>query len=612
MILPAKPGNLSSRQHKSLIEQDSSSFGKAYFQLCQLYSFPVLTHVICHDASTLMLDVGRVHKDEEWTPILMALKKNRTLASISVYSEASHLQPRIREVGNRFQAGAGAVKSIFRILPDIMNGVRDGLLYNPHLSTLDISGISLRESTLKVLAHGLLNNTKINYLSLSRCQIGDSGIYILAPSLRTIKQLRILDLSGCALTEKGAHIVSAFLKSLAVRRQADCWIHSLRHSPMDYEPSQTLFSSDSAPKPLKRLIMCENELGDNGALPLFDLLLEEVGLSALDLQFNGLSEKSCEKALSVLEVNQDLVVLDLKNNDIGEWRRYLNSGQHSLALVASLLARNQRAKAIASHKGDRDLRALGKNQFLRSILFEEAAHSRPLLQTQSSVRRFTIPATPMLFSARKKTAPGRQNPTAAPPRPKILTSHPGKTRMVDAGVQTPKLPEQQPNRGAYPKKRVGWKEVPEPTPASIPRAEKMPKAETAAGPFRSDADKTEEYFKRVVLPFGLDVPSVPIPVVSPHPLLLENADLRKQISVLENAMRAMQGPQKPSSIRTVSREQPERPILSKNMDRCEVSAPVVIQGTLKEAPTNIDEMIGMLQRSVESFHKVLDQIEISS
>ncbi|KAJ3303230.1 hypothetical protein HDV03_004057 [Kappamyces sp. JEL0829] len=593
MILPAKPGNLSSRQHKSLIEQDSSSFGKAYFQLCQLYSFPVLTHVICHDASTLMLDVGRVHKDEEWTPILMALKKNRTLASISRSGSC--------EINIQNPARYNEVRACHAYC----SGVRDGLLYNPHLSTLDISGISLRESTLKVLAHGLLNNTKINYLSLSRCQIGDSGIYILAPSLRTIKQLRILDLSGCALTEKGAHIVSAFLK-------ADCWIHSLRHSPMDYEPSQTLFSSDSAPKPLKRLIMCENELGDNGALPLFDLLLEEVGLSALDLQFNGLSEKSCEKALSVLEVNQDLVVLDLKNNDIGEWRRYLNSGQHSLALIASLLARNQRAKAIASHKGDRDLRALGKNQFLRSILFEEAAHSRPLLQTQSSVRRFTIPATPMLFPARKKTTPGRQKPTAAPPRPKILTPHPGKTKMVDAGVQTPKLPEQQPNRGAYPKKRVGWKEVPESTPASIPRAEKVPKAETAAGPFRSDADKTEEYFKRVVLPFGLDVPSVPISVVSPHPLLLENADLRKQISVLENAIRAMQGPQEPSSIRTVSREQAERPILSKNMDRCEVSAPVVIQGTLKEAPTNIDEMIGMLQRSVESFHKVLDQIEISS
>jgi centrosomal protein CEP78 len=77
---------------------------------------------------------------------------------------------------------------------------------------LDISGIALRETALKILAKGLFNNSKIKHLSLSKCKIGDSGIFILAPSIRTIKHLRVLNLSDCSLTERGAHIISAFLK----------------------------------------------------------------------------------------------------------------------------------------------------------------------------------------------------------------------------------------------------------------------------------------------------------------------------------------------------------------------------------------------------------------
>ena len=63
--------------------------------------------------------------------------------------------------------------------------------------------------------------------------------------------------------------------------------------------------------------MCHNELGDDGAAPLFDLLYEEVGLSALDLQFNQLTEESSKKSLKILKVNRDLVILDLRNNQIG-------------------------------------------------------------------------------------------------------------------------------------------------------------------------------------------------------------------------------------------------------------------------------------------------------
>jgi hypothetical protein len=119
-IAPSKQASLSARQQKILSDQNSASFGKSYFQLCQLYSLPVLTHLINHEPNTLSLDVDKIHKDEEWSPVLVALKKNRDLSRISIFSEANVRKDMIKDAGNRFDNGRGSVKTVFRILPELM------------------------------------------------------------------------------------------------------------------------------------------------------------------------------------------------------------------------------------------------------------------------------------------------------------------------------------------------------------------------------------------------------------------------------------------------------------------------------------------------------------
>lgn len=119
-IAPSKQASLSARQQKILSDQNSASFGKSYFQLCQLYSLPVLTHLINHEPNTLSLDVDKIHKDEEWSPVLVALKKNRDLSRISIFSEANGRKDMIKDAGNRFDNGRGSVKTVFRILPELM------------------------------------------------------------------------------------------------------------------------------------------------------------------------------------------------------------------------------------------------------------------------------------------------------------------------------------------------------------------------------------------------------------------------------------------------------------------------------------------------------------
>jgi Ran GTPase-activating protein (RanGAP) involved in mRNA processing and transport len=50
-----------------------------------------------------------------------------------------------------------------------------------------------------------------------------------------------------------------------------------------------------------------------------DLLSEEVGLVALDLQDNGITLKGAEMALSMLELNKEIQILDIRNNEFGNF-----------------------------------------------------------------------------------------------------------------------------------------------------------------------------------------------------------------------------------------------------------------------------------------------------
>jgi hypothetical protein len=48
-----------------------------------------------------------------------------------------------------------------------------------------------------------------------------------------------------------------------------------------------------------------------------DLLSEEVGLVALDLQDNGITREGAQMALDILELNKEIQILDLRNNEFG-------------------------------------------------------------------------------------------------------------------------------------------------------------------------------------------------------------------------------------------------------------------------------------------------------
>jgi Ran GTPase-activating protein (RanGAP) involved in mRNA processing and transport len=187
---------LSSKQVKNL-EGQTISFGKAYIKSCQLHNVNVLPHLISADPCHLDLDVTKFASDQDWTPVIASLKKNRDLQKIVINANA-----RARMDG----------KNNLKLLPDLMASVRDVLMFNIKLTSLEITNIALKDGILQILAKGLLNNTSLNYLSLSKSSIGDSGLATLSPGLRTLNNLQVLNLTSCCLTEKGASTISSFLK----------------------------------------------------------------------------------------------------------------------------------------------------------------------------------------------------------------------------------------------------------------------------------------------------------------------------------------------------------------------------------------------------------------
>ncbi|KAJ3323971.1 hypothetical protein HDV06_000947 [Boothiomyces sp. JEL0866] len=547
--------------HEILDHGGPTSFGRTYFSLCQLYSLPVLTHVINHDNNHLFLDVERIVKDEEWSPIIKSLRKNRDLAKICVYSVESIS---ITDIGNRFEGHSG--KSIVRILPDLIG---------------------------------------IKNLSLSRCKIGDSGIFVLAPAIRTILHLQVLNLSGCELGEKGAFIIAAFLKSLAVRRQADKWAYSLRNST---EVDQMLPSKE-APCPLKRLVLCCNNFGDNGCVPIFELLFEEVGLKGLDLQSNNLTEKSGLFAYEMMRNNTEIILLDLRNNKI--------SGE-TLNLV------HKRLESNLMLDGNQDqLMWLDTKNPLKSSYYPERVKTRTLMHTKSSIKKYKViaPKEKKIHSRditqreRDKNNPTKQgqNPPVNPKikkEPKKNNSHQDERKLKEIPPKYYKSPRIKP-------KPVDFSKV-----QSVLDLYYPPQTESEA--LQETIDYELEYleglYKHIEQKNKQELEKDPGAKI--NLLERENQELKLRIEKLEDLLitskhkqeKTLDGPDQGNTadanigaIETVESLPKESKYKLVNADpKANINLADTDPNVQKENIVNDSDLLNILESSIASFHKILD------
>ncbi|KAJ3331098.1 Centrosomal protein of 78 kDa [Blyttiomyces sp. JEL0837] len=284
----------SCHRHKILDGGGSTHFGQAYYNACQQRQSPILAQVISPSlemSNCLHLDADKIKKEDDWIPVMKAIKVNRDLKEIRLFSNASITDPNgyedddyandddddddgpngssavttkpVRLSRPKFKPAstssvasssringhiysstmslsakdkvkkAPALLRLSRVSIYLISAIRNCLQRSNAITCLELAGFNLSPKALDLLGKGLAGNTSIKELSLARSHIGDDGLYAITSGIKAAKSLTYVNLSACRLTSRGAFILSELLKSQAVQRQAARWVHTLRAHPAD-------------------------------------------------------------------------------------------------------------------------------------------------------------------------------------------------------------------------------------------------------------------------------------------------------------------------------------------------------------------------------------------
>ncbi|OUM59441.1 hypothetical protein PIROE2DRAFT_15047, partial [Piromyces sp. E2] len=129
-----------------------------------------------------------------------------------------------------------------------------------------------------------------------------------------------LHLAGCDLTHESAYILTDLIKYQCLRREAEQWSNSLRPSITNTNSHAELFGIPLNLKTnsIKRLNICNNNIGDKGMNSLFEIITEDLGLEALDVQFNSITNDGLKDLDYLIKLNKTLTIFDLRNNYIDD------------------------------------------------------------------------------------------------------------------------------------------------------------------------------------------------------------------------------------------------------------------------------------------------------
>ena len=75
------------------IQTNANSFSQSYIAYCQVHSLPVSPDILSpflESESALYLEIQRMKRDEDYIPVIKALKKDTSLKSIILYSDAGN------------------------------------------------------------------------------------------------------------------------------------------------------------------------------------------------------------------------------------------------------------------------------------------------------------------------------------------------------------------------------------------------------------------------------------------------------------------------------------------------------------------------------------------
>ncbi|XP_042220209.1 uncharacterized protein LOC121865002 isoform X2 [Homarus americanus] len=194
-----------------------------------------------------------------------------------------------------------ALKVIHRILQGISICLSKSLI----LSTLELYNIKLKGKNLNIFCQGLMKSQNLKILSFNKCELGDAGVAQMCQSIKNVPSITQLQLINCLLAEKGTFAVANLIQHQRMNRDSAMWQDTLRLRQPHLDGM----------KGLRRITLNNNpRLNDKGAVAIANALAEDLWIKALDLQHCGIGDEGGLMLRNVINTNQTLEILDLRQN----------------------------------------------------------------------------------------------------------------------------------------------------------------------------------------------------------------------------------------------------------------------------------------------------------
>ncbi|XP_046998423.1 centrosomal protein of 78 kDa-like [Schistocerca americana] len=308
----------------------TSNFFSVYDELCRKRKMMPLRNVKEHAwRKSIDFYTDRI-KCDEWIPIIEAIATDRSLHYVAIRSRYEK-KGDIEEFNTRERAskatGRPAIQTKF-VMDLLLRALHNCISRSTHLTCLVLEGLALTEEYLSLLCAGISKCCSLQNISFHRCCLGDAGCEMICNTIKNSPNIRTIGMSGCNISEKGAYHLYLLLKENHIfehwmleynenynehqqmERYNESWVQSLRYRAID----------GAMLGGVRRITLNDNkELGDAGIAHFIEILKDDFWLKAIDLQNCGITDHGAFSILQMLEINNVLLVVDIRNN------RYISS-----------------------------------------------------------------------------------------------------------------------------------------------------------------------------------------------------------------------------------------------------------------------------------------------
>ena len=247
---------------------------------------------------------------------------------------------------------------------DGATSLSQALAVNTSLTTLDLLYNTIGAEGATSLSQALAVNTSLTTLNLHHNSIGDAAATSLTQALAVNTSLATLDLSWNSISDAGATSLS---QALAVNTSLTT-LHFSRNSIGD-AGATSLSQALAVNSSLTTLDLSRNSIGDAGATSLSQALAVNTSLTTLDLSGNSIGDAGATSLSQALAVNTSLTALDLSGNSVGV--EGATSFSQALAVNSSLTALDLSHNSIGDAGATSLFQALAVNTSLTTLRLYE-------------------------------------------------------------------------------------------------------------------------------------------------------------------------------------------------------------------------------------------------